>query len=673
MGWLDLLNNMFGPGSSDPDHYHKMFEARMAKEQKEKEEIFDMSKNVDQINARLKKHNISYRMEEDSKRFEGVREERRKEEKGQDDLKLVIDTAKLQCDLCTNPIGDLKVNYDTPSIQGKKTATVKEKDMKSLIFKGNCKKSPQSSSPCASVMQLGDWKNVGDMKVQEQFPLLLKSTIKCNYGGTDIKITDCGQRNEPTDIKSLLPNNVPDFDITFELDRDQETVVPFGILDFENKAENPFFSFKYTLSKSKIDSMNFQILDEDDTAIYQMYYIKPVIVKASKKPEILFEAKKPTEGPLISKTWDYQRLYREYALFEPDDYTQIGEYYIHWDGFDNEGIYDSTRFNNKKLKAKITATKDGVHKHIVIDFATEYSQVNWTDVKIDRKAKRIDVTLRVNLTDGGENGLTCQTINASDIYKIPARTVCDWDKIPQSEINPSNPIIKTRTRTFEELKQLAFRGLEHYWGRNKSRVIGNHVNINGNYEVYIQATDSTKNALNSLQLVYNTNGDWMRSGNPGGSYFDESLADNILDSFPDAGVIQRLSYNVGYIYEYHYLKTWEYQNYNDEDKNFEETAAHELGHELLQAYGGTAFSWQHKGSSYYFPQDKKPLKGKETTWEYVTHRDKMTETSGENYPISGEVDLMKYYNNDTIKDKLRTIASEKDVLGLIWLTKIKIK
>ncbi|WP_165769829.1 hypothetical protein [Flavobacterium araucananum] len=51
----------------------------------------------------------------------------------------------------------------------------------------------------------------------------------------------------------------------------------------------------------------------------------------------------------------------------------------------------------------------------------------------------------------------------------------------------------------------------------------------------------------------------------------------------------------------------------------------------------------------------------------------MPEISGENYPVSGEVDLMKYYNNDRIKDTLKTIASEKDVLGLIWLTKIKIK
>lgn len=192
----------FLKGFDNPD-YDKMFRDRMKKEQEERDAIFDMSKNVDQINERRKENTIAYKMAQDDKDDKEEEIQREKEEKAADDFKIVIDTAKLKCDLCTNTVGDLKVNFDTPTIQDKKTATVKEKDMKSLIFKGNCKKSPQSASPCASVMQLGKWKDVGTMKVQEQFPLLLKSTIKCNYGGTDIKITDCGQRNEPSDIDTV--------------------------------------------------------------------------------------------------------------------------------------------------------------------------------------------------------------------------------------------------------------------------------------------------------------------------------------------------------------------------------------------------------------------------------------------------------------------------------------
>jgi hypothetical protein len=198
MGWLD---NIFG-GLSMPD-YDKMLQERLDKEQKEKDEIFDFRENKDSINEQVQQSNVEEVRSDNKEEKEKKKEEKKKEEKASDGEKMVIDGAKLQCTLCANPIGDLKVNFDTPTTQGKKTATVKEKDMKSLIFKGNCTKSPQSSSPCASVMQLGEWKDVGTSKVQDQFPLLLKSTIKCNYGSVDIKITDCGQRNEPEDVKPV--------------------------------------------------------------------------------------------------------------------------------------------------------------------------------------------------------------------------------------------------------------------------------------------------------------------------------------------------------------------------------------------------------------------------------------------------------------------------------------
>ena len=143
---------------------------------------------------------IDKHLEAGKKRSDEARKENEAEEKAEDGLKHVIDAAKIKCDLCVTPEGDLKVNFDTPTIQDKKTATIKEKDMTSLIFKGNCKKSPYSNSPCASVMQLADWKNTGTSLIQDQPPLLLKSTIKCNYGGTDIAITDCGQKCEPEEI-----------------------------------------------------------------------------------------------------------------------------------------------------------------------------------------------------------------------------------------------------------------------------------------------------------------------------------------------------------------------------------------------------------------------------------------------------------------------------------------
>ena len=138
---------------------------------------------------------IEKHLEAGKLRIEEARKENKEKEDAEDGLKFVIDGAKLKCDLCIVPEGDLNVNYDTPSTQDKRTATVVEKDKKSVIFKGNCKKSPQSASPCASVMKLADWKDVGTVYFQDEFPLLLKSTIKCEYGGVDVKITDSAQRN----------------------------------------------------------------------------------------------------------------------------------------------------------------------------------------------------------------------------------------------------------------------------------------------------------------------------------------------------------------------------------------------------------------------------------------------------------------------------------------------
>lgn len=129
------------------------------------------------------------------KKKEEKRKEKAKKAKAKNDLKLVIDGAKIQCMLCSSPIGTLLVTTDTPTLQGKKIATVKDKGKSNLVFTGTCMKSPNAASPCASVIQVGEWKDTGSFNVQGQPPLLQKSTIKCMFGNTDIKIAYCGQKS----------------------------------------------------------------------------------------------------------------------------------------------------------------------------------------------------------------------------------------------------------------------------------------------------------------------------------------------------------------------------------------------------------------------------------------------------------------------------------------------
>ncbi|NRS90759.1 hypothetical protein HNQ02_003706 [Flavobacterium sp. 7E] len=81
-------------------------------------------------------------------------------------------------------------------------------------------------------------------------PLLLKSTIKCNYGGVPIIITDCVQVNEPADIESTPKEakKIKDFKISLELDTKIKSIVPFVIKDFKENEENQFFKFKLKIS-----------------------------------------------------------------------------------------------------------------------------------------------------------------------------------------------------------------------------------------------------------------------------------------------------------------------------------------------------------------------------------------------------------------------------------------
>lgn len=646
MGWL---SDMFGSGSSEPDYWDKKFRERMAKEQKERDEIFDMSKNVDQINERLQKNNIAYRRSLLKERKDQVREEHRKEDKATDDLKVVINTAKLQCDLCTNPVGKLKVNYNTPTIQGKRTATVKEKDQTSLIFKGNCKQSPNSSSPCASVMQLGQWKDIGNIKFQEEYVLLQKSTIKCNYGNTDIIITDCAQRNEPANIGAIgapVPTIKPfDFDIKLELDTTKDTIVPFGLLDFENKAENEFFRFKYTLEKSDIDEFYFDIITENGDYLYTHNCLKPAIVDNEYK-EPLFKTKKTSQIPMNSAL-----IPEGSPDFEQKDYTAMGTYIISWDGFDKDGIYDSTRFNNKDLKAKVTAIKNGRRKSIFVDFSTKYSQVEWTDVKIDKNTNRIDVTLRVNLTDGGAEGLSCSTANASDIYRMPARTICDWDKIPQDAIkhNHKHPPIKTRTKNFTDLCNLALQGIDTYWSRTLGKTGNIGTLINSEVWEILVHSEQNKNGMEAPKIIYFTN--------------SENKTSNRSHNFEG---FRELYYKAGYTYYSDWeasakntiiynSKGWYFTKESDVIDKFLETSAHEIGHQLLFEYGGRDNSYTHKKTSH---------------WSWIMQ----DPIPGSTYPITGEIDLMKYVDENILPTDYysRVVIAPEDLLGLIWLTKIKV-
>lgn len=116
----------------------------------------------------------------------------------------VCDGAKIECQLCTKPEGELKVTSNEIKIQDKKFANAKDKEKVNLIFQGNCKKSPYQSQPCQAVIKVEDWQGVADALIQDDPALLEDSTIMCTYGGAPIKITDHLQKNEPTSLEPIM-------------------------------------------------------------------------------------------------------------------------------------------------------------------------------------------------------------------------------------------------------------------------------------------------------------------------------------------------------------------------------------------------------------------------------------------------------------------------------------
>lgn len=343
----------------------------------------------------------------------------------------------------------------------------------------------------------------------------------------------------------------------------KRTVVPLGIADYKSRPENAFFVFNYTLSNSAADQLVFEITADKGQDLYQVLL-----------------------GP---------------------EYCVPGMHQLFWDGFDQDEIYDSSRFDGRQLKATLRVTSAGETTSFTLDFFTQYEEVQWVDILIERKIKRITTTLRTSF------------------HSMPPAGLFRIGRAP----------LETPKRTFGELLQLATAGLEYYWGRNRSHPVGKNVKLaNGEeYEFFLKVDNTSNRGLKSPKIIYQTNARARRSRN--------------------WELSRILFYNVGYL---KHAGKWHYRSAATADADFKQIAAHEIGHEILLAFGGHVYSKTHKGSSTIVTQS--PL------GNYL-------------YPQQGEIDLMCYYADDQDHPcptdyNSRSVASERDALSLLWLSKIKI-
>ncbi|WP_339699549.1 hypothetical protein [uncultured Marixanthomonas sp.] len=372
-----------------------------------------------------------------------------------------------------------------------------------------------------------------------------------------------------------------DFDLTIKIGGD-DTFVPMGIPSYGVGTENDILKFEVEVKEHFIDQLKIEVMREG-TVVYT----------------------------------------KEFTQTLP-----VGSYTIPWDGFDNNGVYDSSGFVDGTFKIKATGYLSGKQRTVDSEEITfEYDEVEWVDVKIDKNNKQVDVTLRVNLKDGGAKGLN--------------RT----GRIPQSDLVPNHSPITTNIRSFEDLEKLALEGINYHWGRNKGHQIAMYVEIKGErYEICMNAINTQENAMDDVDLIFNTNRKWMRSGNPGTVEGLISLIGNLISR-------EAVCYNGGYIL---HSDGWGYRNLANEDIEFKFTTAHEIDHTILKAYGNTTYSYGHKGSVNVIFQNRK--------------------SSAPKYETLKEIDIMPYYPTDPPLSLYGSyVASEKDSISLIWLTKLNIK
>ena len=616
--------------------FAKKLMSDIQKREKEESEIITIGKITPE---RQQKREVENVLAENREMMQEKREEQKKEEQKTESQLFIINQAKIKMN---SHIGTFKVLNDVPTIQDKTVGTTVEKSPANFSF--------LDGFQVLSVT--GDWEDTGTAKYQDNNALIKKSTLMVTgkmpppsapIETGKIEFIDSGQINVIEKINtSGIPvpeNENPDFDIKIKVIKD--SFVPLGIVDFEGNQENKVIKFEMKISGKGVNRWHLQI-KSNGNLIKDIYSnsqeIEPVPLTGKAKKT---NKKEETEIVEIKRFWE------------------AGIYLLDWNGFDNNNVYDSSILTSPYgLEISIMGQAEQVRKYHTDSVQMKYSQVNWVDVRIDQNNKRIDTTLRVDLKDGGAEGLNCssKTVRKNDYEEAAQRmevpnpieedftlTFCDWYKIPQKDIKKhKKEPIKERTRNFEDLERLALEGISYHWGRNRNHTVAQNVEINSEkYEVFVNPINTQSKAMDDVSLIYNTNNDWMRSGNPGTVTGFISAIGNIFSR-------EAVCYNVGYIKG---PKEWEYRDEQYEDVNFKLTAAHEIGHEILKAFGDVYYSYGHKDTVNTVTQEIKDGTPK--------------------YPSTGEIDLMKYYQN--YYDIPRTIASKTDVLGLLWLTKIKVK
>jgi uncharacterized Zn-binding protein involved in type VI secretion len=322
--------------------------------------------------------------------------------------------------------------------------------------------------------------------------------------------------------------------------------------------------------------------------------------------DFLIRNRKQAADSLTLEVFDGETLVYVEANTSP--MLPTGEHLWQWNGYSIAGVLDTKVLKSPNLLIRLTAIRGSEQQVSELKLKNQAQEAEWVDIRIDRNAGKVDLTVRPSFSDGGIAG-------------------------SNSHINILN---------YQALENLAKSGIELYWSRIGDRAlgIGNPINTSdGAYKVSVTADINIEPKAKNFQLIENLTDDGGRS-----------------TSF---GAFRKIHHNLGYAYYKFVAESNTPSSWPDgqrfADGLFKETAAHEFGHLVLNEYGDGGlipqYSWTHKSTSTLWqsekPNNPMPAAGEIDLMHYHS---------------------TQVYWGDKFS---RTVAAENDVKGLVWLARVK--
>lgn len=341
-----------------------------------------------------------------------------------------------------------------------------------------------------------------------------------------------------------------------------------------------------------------------------------------------------------------------------------------WDGFDDDGILDTGLLKQNELSARVTVTDMAGRTAVgTTELGTGPGNIRWVDVRVDKRAKTIQVAtyarfsrpseveitkLKIPLPGGGAIG-EALTAGAAALGSNPVTSLAPMipglggamPEIPGvnlPEIINSNElsipltvpsVLDLEPDKHDMIKNAVIEGTGYHWSRAEPGSCS--VRVNGEeWLLYVSCKERSNDAVRTF-LCKALPQALQEIGLHDGSSFGQRFGERSVNLATFAEGLPIIN-----IYEE-----------GDEYDNLAKTGAHELGHSVLRETVNFYHSLTHKGTS--------------TIGQVI-------EPSAPMLPAAGtgtEIDIMLYMQGSDPSDwRGRTRATEDDARGLVWMSQV---